>query len=205
MAFSVVLFDLDGVLVDSVEVWYKTFNKALESVGKESVSRDLFFNDIFGESTQEDISRFFPGFTEVELFELYGKFFWECIGDVKVFDGVKPVLDKLKTAGLKTALVTNSQRDIAEEILGNTGLAKYFDVVVAGDDVDSGKPDPAMINLALEKLGLDPSDALFVGDTVWDIEAGQAAGVYTVGLRVDGGSHRVEDLGKLHALLRLQP
>ena len=80
MDVKAVFFDMDGTLVDSIPAWHKTFNQALENQGSETVSYEFFCESVLGESTQEDISRFFPKLSVEELVNLYDDFFPENIG-----------------------------------------------------------------------------------------------------------------------------
>jgi HAD superfamily hydrolase (TIGR01509 family) len=108
----------------------------------------------------------------------------------------------LKAAGAGIGLVTNSPVALARRILGGLDLLPSFDVVTGGDEVPRGKPDPALVHLALARLGVGAADAVLVGDTGFDVGAGRAAGVAVVGFGIDADG-RVERLAELPPLLGL--
>jgi HAD superfamily hydrolase (TIGR01549 family) len=197
--FKAVLFDLDGTVVDSVPAWHKTFNQALEYTGSAGISYKEFCDNILGQSTEQDIERFFPSITEEELIGLYDRFFPEHIPSVRLFPESMKVLDYLESKGLLKGIVTNTPRDLMLKTLEMVGVKDRFDVIVGGTDVSVGKPDPEMIHKACGILGLDEGEVLMVGDTVADMEAGRSAGCRTVGVGVDG-DWRIESLGGLLGL-----
>ncbi|MED1852130.1 HAD-IA family hydrolase [Brevibacillus borstelensis] len=92
------------------------------------------------------------------------------------------LLDRLEQAGISMGIVTGKGRRSADISLKEWGLAPYFDVVIAGDEVTNPKPDPEGILLAMEQLGATPEQTIYVGDSNADIIAGKAAGLVTVGV-----------------------
>ena len=93
---------------------------------------------------------------------------------------IQPAIDTLiagKRQGRKTALVTSKNHAEIKNTLPRMGIAEYVDAVVTADDVKVPKPDPEGVGLALQLIGALPSSAIFIGDTVHDLRAGQAAGV----------------------------
>jgi pyrophosphatase PpaX len=104
------------------------------------------------------------------------------------------VLGKLHSEGRRLGIVTAKRQvtvQLAFEVL--PGLKRYFDVVVGSDDTDRHKPDPEPILLALERLGVEPEAAAYVGDSPFDIRAAKAAGVAAIGVTW-GGIHSAERL-----------
>lgn len=97
-----------------------------------------------------------------------------------VFEGVAEALQQLREAGLQLACVTNKPREFTIPLLERVGLAHHFAVVVAGDDVRATKPDPALLLTACDRLGVAPSTALMIGDSINDVLAARAAGMGTV-------------------------
>jgi len=186
MDLKAVVFDMDGVVVDSTRAWWVTFNQALENFGFSKVSEEEFMTEILGESSQDDIEKYFKGVSLSDLHAAYDKFFRINVGDVKAFSDTVPLLDELHSLGLKTAIATNSPRDLALLTLENTGILSKFDVILAGDDVEKGKPNPEMIYAACKKLDVNVGEILYVGDTVADVKAAKAAGCRMVGIGVSG-------------------
>jgi len=97
-----------------------------------------------------------------------------------VFEGVAEALQQLREAGLRLACVTNKPREFTIPLLERVGLAHYFAVVVAGDDVQATKPDPALLLTACDRLGVAPPAALMIGDSINDVLAARAAGMGTM-------------------------
>lgn len=99
-----------------------------------------------------------------------------------LFPAVADTLGALHAKGLPLALVTNKPTPFVAPILASLDIAKYFTVVIGGDDVKNKKPHPEPLLLVAEKLGLAPADLLFVGDSRNDIQAAKAAGCSSIGL-----------------------
>ncbi|MBD3387914.1 MAG: HAD-IA family hydrolase [Candidatus Altiarchaeales archaeon] len=200
MTYEAVLFDMDGTLVDSIPAWHKTFNDVLEYTGGDKVGYETFCQDILGQSTEEDVSRFFPNLSPGELVELYDEFFPNNIGSVTLFPETDEVLEYLSRKNKLKVIVTNTPRELMHLTLETVGLTGRFDGVFGGDDVAVGKPEPDLIHHACKAVRVKESDSVMVGDTKADIGAGGAAGCTTVGIGVDG-DHRIESLGELMGLL----
>jgi len=89
-------------------------------------------------------------------------------------------LESLESLGLKMGLVTNSCRNAAELVLNRLGFKKYFRVIIARDDVDRMKPYPDPLNKAVSILGVSLDESLYIGDSIMDVLAGEAAGITTI-------------------------
>jgi pyrophosphatase PpaX len=96
-----------------------------------------------------------------------------------LFDGVREVIDGVRSAGMKTGLVTSSPRLQVSAALARLGIDDVFDTVVTGDDIVNYKPHPEPVLLALDNLGEPAESTLFVGDYIYDVQAGSAAGTST--------------------------
>lgn len=99
-----------------------------------------------------------------------------------LFPGIAETLHALHAQGLPLAVVTNKPSPFVAPILEDLAIARYFTVVIGGDDVQNKKPHPEPLLLAADKLSLTPGELLFVGDSRNDILAARAAGCYSVGL-----------------------
>jgi len=195
-SLKAVLFDLDGVLVDSFEVWRRLFNLALGTRGHAPLSASGF-QVLWGQGVEADIRMFFPGMTVPELQRFYEDHFNEFLDVLQVFPDTHPVVETLGRRGLKLGIASNSAPRIITETLEAAGLDGRFAAVVGAGGPLRGKPDPDTLLAALDGLGAAPAEAVFVGDSSYDIEAGRSAGVRTVGLQRDGGAWRIERLGEL--------
>jgi len=89
---------------------------------------------------------------------------------------------------LKTAVASSNPRKLIIRVLDLTGLLNYVDVVIGAEDVKRGKPHPYIIEEAVKRLGVKPFEAIYVGDTIYDVEAGKAAGVFTVAVLTGAAS-----------------
>jgi phosphoglycolate phosphatase/AHBA synthesis associated protein len=192
------LFDLDGVLIQSYEVWFELIKAAAREFGGRGVSREDFAAG-WGQGIEADVKRFFPGRSVAEVERYYDTHFLDHACHLRVNPDAKHVLSELRTRGLPRVLVTNTPGALAREILRAAGLG--LDGVVGGTDVPRAKPAPDMIVRATELVGVDPSDALVVGDTEFDRAAARAAGAPFAGLGIEGDY----TLGRLVEVLALAP
>lgn len=169
-----IVFDLDGVLVDSFHVMRQAFRIAyLEVVGS-------------GEPPFEEyarhLGRHFPDI--MRLMDLppamEGPFVRESYrlaNQVTVFDGVPEMLTSLRADGLKLAVATGKVGARARSLLSMLGLLPLFDQVLGADEVARPKPAPDIIELALQLLEVTPAEAMMVGDAVTDLASAHGAGV----------------------------
>ena len=184
------LFDMDGVLVDSKEAWFRAFRE----VG--GISRDDFEDRYWGRDLQANLDELGSGKEE-----MCGSVLVRHLDAVKLAAGVREVLDALDG---RKALVTNTTTACTERILGDNGLDCVFDAVLTSDQVTRGKPDPALLLEAMERIGATPEATMMVGDSEEDMEAGRRAGCVTVGIGVVGDftATGIRDLPEIASLLR---
>ncbi|MBI2654329.1 HAD family hydrolase [Candidatus Woesearchaeota archaeon] len=194
-----VLFDLDGVLVDSLDAWFNVFNDSLKHFGFKKLTKKQFTKD-FGAPIEYDVKKHFIGKTIREVEPQYNENFKRRKNLVKLFPQAIKVLRKLKQGKLKTALLSNSTRFIVNTILNHYKLKKYFDVIVTMDDVKRRKPAPDMILKACKKLKVKPQNTILIGDTKNDMVAGKRAGCVTVGYKVKG-DYRVDALREIERFI----
>ncbi len=194
-----VLFDLDGVLLDSYEAWFALVNATARDLGYPPVSREAFHAG-WGQGLAADVESFFVRHDVAQIETHYRTHFAEHARELTVDPDAAPLLETLRRAGLRSAVVTNTPASIAGEILRAAGLRP--DVLVGGTDVPRAKPAPDMVLLACERLGVAAGEAILVGDTRFDREAATAAGVRFVGLRLEGDV-KLERLSDVRALLDL--
>lgn len=174
-----ILFDFDGTLVDTNEVilksWQHTF---LALTGKEGDRKEIIRS--YGEPLRDTMRRFFGGTEEeveehVAIYRDYQKTIF--LDEIRLFQGVERTLEKLKQQGYKLALVTSRLAASTQEGLKKFEMDNFFDTVVTADDTQAHKPDPEPVQIALERLGTPPDQALMVGDTWLDIECARNADV----------------------------
>ena len=180
-----ILFDMDGVLIDSANAWFYTMNDTLQHFGFRKITYKYFLK-AFGSPIEEDAKTLFHGKTVKEIADFYDARFKIRINKVKLFRDAMPTLRKLKARRIKLALLTNSTRYITNLILNHFKLKKYFGAVVTMEDVKRSKPAPDLVIEACKRLGVNARDTILVGDTKYDTIAGKRAGVVTVGYKVKG-------------------
>jgi pyrophosphatase PpaX len=191
MRFPVVLFDLDGTLIDSGPMILASFRHATRSVlGRDIPDRELVESS--GGSTLEvQMSALDPERVD-ELVSAYRAHNTPLHDELECCLGIEGVLAELKAQGRTLGVVTAKRRLTVELAFRRLGIERWFDVVVTCDDTAAHKPDPAPILLALERLGVRPEDAAYVGDSPFDVGAARAAGVFAVAVSW-GGLHEVEN------------
>jgi len=200
MNVQAVLFDMDGVLVNSTRAWWKAYNKVAESQKLAAVPYKEFKTRLAGEPLSHDLQRF-TRLTLPKLARMYERFLLENIQDVRRFPKTLCVLKELKARGVKLAVVTNSPKATTYDILKHAAILDFFDAIITGEDVAAGKPHPDIINKACSKLGVKPEDTITVGDTQNDVKAGKTAGCTVVGIGVEA-DYTIKDIGGLTALLQ---
>lgn len=171
---AAVVFDLDGVLVDSIAVMRQAFQTAYaEVVGGEQPPFEEY---------RKHLGRYFPDIMRIMGLpaEMQGPFVRESnrlAHQVRVYDGVPAMLGLLRELGVPTAVATGKSGERARALLEQLGLLDRFDVVIGSDEVARPKPAPDIVELALRVLNVAATTAVMVGDAVTDIQSAQAAGV----------------------------
>ena len=190
------LFDMDGVLVDSMSAHFYAFNATIRKFGKESVSMKMFNEELWGRYIAENIKEIFgniPGEKLREIVEEYPLQVGKYAEHMKLYGDAKEVLEELGKKGVKLGLITSSQKGIVEPLITRLSLKNYFAVVVCGDQIKRPKPAPDGIIKACQTLEIRPNEAVFVGDNHQDVEAGKSAGCFTVGITTTSSREELKD------------
>jgi AHBA synthesis associated protein len=193
-----ILFDLDGVLIDSYPVWFQLLNHTARELGYPAITAAAY-EASWGQSTLDDRDTFFPNHELSAVEAFYEAHYRKHLEHLKIPEGVPRIFARLQERGLTSAVCTNSQASIASEAVRRAGATPDF--IVGGDDVPKGKPAPDMLLRACALLDVNPGEVWMVGDSRYDREAAAAANVYFVGMRITG-DERVEHLTELLELLR---
>ncbi len=188
------VFDLDGTLVDGREDISRAVNEGIVAVGGERrpsteiipyIGRPLL--DMFNDLLPVDL-RTMAG----RAAETYRKYFFDhCVENSSLCPGANECLQGLES--VTRAIATTKMTFMAERVVQEMGIAHHFDLVQGSDGIPH-KPDPAVLALILEKLRKEAPRAWVVGDTVYDIEAGKAAGMRTCAVTYGIGD--LDDLKK---------
>lgn len=181
--FDLVIFDLDGTLIDNREAIRENFNYALESNGYAAVKPEDIDTTI-GRPLEDGFMQLVPGIDlEIakELTKSY-RFRYKDTSDhgVILLDGVPDVLVQLRNRGIKLAIATTKMQELLIPLLTKIDLIKYFDVCLGRTLTTKPKPDPEILNTIIERLQVRRENTAMVGDTEIDIFAGKNANVYTI-------------------------
>ncbi len=176
---AALLFDLDGTLVDTIDLIVASFRHVLEDLAGRPFTRQEVIA-LFGPTEEAIIGRFAePAERQAACERFFSHYERHHERLVKVFPGVPELVREAAARGHPLALITNKGRRTTAITLDKSQLAACFRVVVTGDDVSRPKPHPEGIHLALERLGCDPGAAWYIGDAPVDVQAGRAAGTRT--------------------------
>ncbi|MEA2036299.1 MAG: HAD family hydrolase [Nanoarchaeota archaeon] len=179
-----ILFDMDGVLIDSHDTWFERFNAALKHFGFSEISVEEFDKNIWAINFTETVHQYFPGKTVDEIREYYRTNSDRFIENIKKMENVDEILVHIKKQGLKTAIVSNSQTNLIKTVLTKIDISKYFDITIGGERVKHGKPNPEILLVACNELNLKPEETIMIGDTIYDKQAAEAAGCDFIGYKM---------------------
>ena len=180
MTLPAILFDLDGTLIDTIELILSSARHAFEEWRVRPTDAEWVRG--IGTPLVQQIRAYAANDDEVALLlERYRRYQHEHHDRLtRCYDDVPEVIAALAERGHKLAVVTSKASPIAHQSLGFVGLDHFFPVVVGYDDTPRHKPDPEPVRVALSRLGVLADDSVFVGDSPHDILAGNAAGVVTI-------------------------
>ena len=170
---SAILFDMDGVLVDSYEAWFHAVRGAAKGFGLPDVARERFAS-IWGQGIAADLRNLYPGRTHAEVEAAYEREMGAQAATIRVNPEARSTLLALRERGIPRALVTNTQVGLAHAVLRAGGLDDVLDSVQGMRAGVREKPHPDLLLAALDALGVRPADALMIGDSRYD-EGGAAA------------------------------
>jgi pyrophosphatase PpaX len=157
------VFDLDGTIVDSVELIVISFKHAMREVLGREVSREEAIAYV-GRPLREQMVAFSPERAD-ELVASYREFnHREHDRMLRLYDGIPDLLDSLRKAGIKVGLVTSKSRYTTKMAFDLTGIESYFDATICADESARNKPYPDPILLCLEAMGVAPAEAAYVGE-----------------------------------------
>jgi len=191
--FRIVLFDLDGTLIDSGPIILASMQHAVRTVLDREIPPDELGLTIGGQGIVAQMQAIDAEHAD-ELLEVYKEHNDGLHETLEAFDELIALLPRLKAEGRRLGIVTAKRhRTVGLALDRFPALRDDFDVVVAHEDTDRHKPDPDPVTLAIERLGGTPSDAAYVGDSPFDIQAAKSAGAYAVAVGW-GGIHPDERL-----------
>jgi pyrophosphatase PpaX len=191
--FPIVLFDLDGTLIDSGPIILASMQHAVRTVLGRDIPVEELGTTIGGQGIVAQMSAIDADHAD-ELLDVYKEHNDGLHETLEAFDDLLELLPGLRAEGRKLGIVTAKRHRTVDLALARfPALASSFDVVVGFEDTERHKPDPEPVLLAVEKLGGSPEEAAYVGDSPFDIGAAKAAGVFAIAVGW-GGIHPDERL-----------
>ncbi|HEC21223.1 MAG TPA: HAD family phosphatase [Candidatus Peregrinibacteria bacterium] len=183
---SAIIFDMDGVLANTMPIHFQTQHQALKEVGIDIAMSEIEANA--GVPTKEMYQKFKEekglDFDIEKAFQrkifLVNSFFRK---EVEPIPGVVDLINQIQKAGFKIGLATSSPRETAEIILKTIRIHHYFEIITSFEDITKGKPDPEIFLLAAKKLGVNPEECVVVEDTRAGVTSAKAAGLKCVAFR----------------------
>lgn len=182
-----VLFDIDGTLVDSnylhVESWHHAFERCgapadgwriHRAIGQDSAR---LVEAIAGRRDDDWVAR---------VKGLHGEYYRDLAPRLRAFDRVRDLLAEIAGRGIRVVLATSAPEDELALLLRTLDADRWIHATTSADDVETAKPDPDLIAVALERAGAEASAALLVGDSTWDMIAAGRADVASYGVRSGG-------------------
>jgi beta-phosphoglucomutase len=192
-----VIFDFDGVIVDSHPAHMQAWKAFLHSKGRAVSDPELSF--VREGAKREDILRHFLGELTPEQVASYGaekdKLFQACAGELKLVPGFAEFFSQLDAIGLPSAVASSGSRGRVERALGAFNIRNRFRAVMTAEDVGRGKPDPALFLLAAQALQVEPARVLVFEDAVAGVLAAKSAGMKCVGIAANGRAPTLKQAG----------
>jgi pyrophosphatase PpaX len=186
-----VIFDLDGTLVDNMELIVRSLNFAVSDYVEKRFSREEVY-PLFGPTLEEIVAELVPSQRAGDAVQKYHDYYREHFHQLGHFyEGIPRLIDELNNAKIEMAICTASDERMTKTTLEQSGLQEKIPIVVTADDVTEVKPDPEGLLRALELMRGRPDRAMYLGDSVRDIEAakrasiGSAAALWGFGDRAD--------------------
>lgn len=197
-----VIFDMDGVIVDSHPAHRRAWQEFLKRCGRRVSEADLDYV-LDGRKRSEILCHFFGVLSEPEIIE-YGnrkdEFFQKAFLEVTPVLGVLDFVDHLRQRKIAMAVATSASEMRTHSTLDRLQLARHFKVIITGDDVVKGKPDPSIYRIACQRLGVSPEDALAIEDAVSGIRAAKAAGIQCVAVAGHEPDAKLREAGADHVI-----
>lgn len=187
-----ILFDMDGILVDSEPRHFEAHRRALEKFGIEITRDDYIQNGVSGgkRSFYEVMQMKYHKQIDIdEVKKIKKEIYGELIDEIVIFDGVKDVLEECR-GKFRMAVVSNTHLAYIHKTLVHVGIEKYFEVFSSAKDLERGKPFPDVYFDAMKKLGLNASECIAVEDSRSGVEAAKSAGVFCIAIPNEFTKHQ---------------
>ena len=193
---ELLVFDLDGTLVDSELDLANSVNATLEKIGRKPLSVELIASYV-GQGVTVLINRSLGGGASPELVEQATESFLNHYGEhmldsTTTYPGVREALAELD--GRKMAVLTNKPVNFSRKMLAGLGLAERFVQIYGGNSFENKKPDPSGLNRLMEETQVPSSRTMMIGDSVSDVMTGRNAGAWTCGVNYGFGAPTLDEV-----------
>jgi HAD superfamily hydrolase (TIGR01509 family) len=188
-----VLFDIDGTLLDSNDAHAHAWLDSLRGHGRNvpfeqlrsriGMGGDKLLPEVAGIDAESELGQ---SINDRRIAILKAHY----LPELAPFPGARLLVDRLRARGLVCAAVSSSTASDIGDLLRAAGVADLIEHVISSDDADRSKPDPDLIRIALERVDVAPDEAVLIGDSPYDVEAGVRAGVPVIALRCGGFPER---------------
>jgi HAD superfamily hydrolase (TIGR01509 family) len=189
---SAVLFDVDGTLVDSnylhVYAWQRAFVAEGMPVAAWKIHRCIGMD---GDTLVRTLSEDAPDDVQDRLSDGHSRYYADTMPLLEPLPGARALLRRVADLGLQVVLASSAPEDELEVLRKALDCDDVISVTTSSRDVGTAKPEPGIVQVAMDRAGVDADHAVFVGDAVWDAHAARAAGVPCIGL-LSGGISREE-------------
>ena len=197
---KMLLFDMDGTLINSGAMIANTINYVRKNIGLKPMSKDHILENVNDPNVNS--AEFFYGtkhFTDEQsvLFENY--YHEHCLTDLEIYDGIKELLEDLKS-DFSFTVATNANSEFANKMLNHLELGHYFESIVGYNDVQKPKPHPEMIYKILDQHNILKHNAQLIGDSHKDIQAANKAGIDSVLVNWGFSNHEEDAIETIHQL-----
>jgi phosphoglycolate phosphatase len=186
MTITAALFDLDGTLIDSLDDLTDAVNHMLAGFGRPQLdpqqvrqligkgARNLVQRSLASDSPDE-IDRGLADFNDFNTLHIADK--------SRLYPGIPELLKRMNGNGITLAVISNKPEELSRKILKELHIGDLFDVIAGGDTFSEMKPSPLPLRTVIRELGCNPAETVMIGDSINDIQAGNRAGITTIGCR----------------------
>jgi beta-phosphoglucomutase len=194
---AAVIWDVDGTLVDTADLHFRAWSDLMRQIDKPFTRAE--FAATFGTRNPDIIRKLFGSqFTDEEVADLGNRkeMLYRAAArqqGVTLLPGARTLLEGLQAGGFKQAIGSSAPRENLDLILRLTGAERFFEAIVSVEDIQRGKPDPQVFQLAADRLGQAHDHCLVLEDAVAGVQAAKAAGMKCIAVR-SGGQHSAEAL-----------
>lgn len=187
------IWDMDGVIADTGYYHFLSWRETLKEYGVDLKESD--FKKTFGMRNEEIVEIVFGDLSKVgEIAEKKERKYRELArGKINLLPGVGKLLDGLRARGWKQALASSTPLENIKLIVNETGIASFFEVIISGEDVKKGKPDPEVFLKTSQKLGVNPENCVVIEDAPAGIKAANSAGMRCIGVATTHGEDKLKE------------